>query len=186
MTVRGITLEDVRTVKSLLEGRGERATPNKVRKELGDKGSYTTIDRHLKTLKAEAPPDIGRKTEIPKDIVDAMSESVEKIWDEAVHLAAADVGEIRKVCAERVEALELELKDALDALESMEKELDVYQEQVEAHSNEIEALKKITIEYEVKLAQCEREDEGRAERLENALARLSEMVLALSGKDSKQ
>ncbi len=183
---RGITLEEVRNVKSLLEDRGEIATPGKVRKELGDTGSYSTIDKHLKTLKAESPPYIGKKADMPKEIFEAISVSVGKMWDEAVHLAAADVEMIRTASNDRVQALELELEDALDVLEEMEAESGSYQLQIEAQKNEIEALKKLSIEYEVKLAQYEREDEGRAERLESALSRLSEMVIALSGKDSKQ
>lgn len=186
MSRRGITLDCVRNARSALEERGEKITPTTIRNELGNTGSYTTIMEHLKTLMSEETPITAKEIEIPKEISEKIGTYVAKLWDEAVRLAYSDIEMIRKASNERIESMGVQLENAIDAIQMLEKDLSHYQAKAIEQEKEIEGLKKIKIEYEVRIAHYIQEENGVTSRLESTVSRLSEVASLLSDKNNNQ
>lgn len=56
----GLTIEDVREACERLKAQGRSIGPTNVRLELGGRGSFQTITKHLRLLGYVKPPHAGR------------------------------------------------------------------------------------------------------------------------------
>lgn len=123
----GIQLEDVSRAVEKLEGQGRVAGPTNVRLQLGETGSYSTIQRLL----AQVKQSLGAQRAAP-----TMSESLQRLAAECIaKLWVAAYSEAHR----KLEALEREHRVKLDALTAQ-----LEQVQTEAGSFEFEVSRLTT------------------------------------------
>jgi len=173
----GITEDQIKTAIHSLQERGESVTKNSVRRELGNTGSFSTIQAFLQSW---------RQTQATRELQDeatTVPESVQsqfaRVWALALASAQADL-------APRREALELEaaaLKNVIDlaqaendeALRTLEAQNDSLAERLaEATTKEIAAQARLA-----ELAEALGYHRARLEALE------AQSLGALAGKDAR-
>jgi uncharacterized phage infection (PIP) family protein YhgE len=101
MARTGITEAQVRAAVAALQARGEKVTPSSVRHELGDTGSFGTINGYLKVIKEEQAKE-------PEPHPQPVPESVQALFQRAWSLAQATAQ--AELASER-EAVQSELTD---------------------------------------------------------------------------
>lgn len=111
MARTGVTLEEVAEAVKELEKRGERVTQLAVRRELGDRGSMSTLRDHLHTLRNRMVAERQPPQEVPPELNAAMEASLSTLWERAQSLARQDIEAIRKAAQGRVELAEREMED---------------------------------------------------------------------------
>lgn len=128
MAREGIKYESVVQAAMRLLSRGENPSIERVRKELGDTGSKTTIGNHLNTWRALIDP---RALEIlPPELPAELIEPLKSLWGTAVSLAAADYSE----ASARAERLVAEAKAQAQGLAA---QLDKANAAIELHTHQI-------------------------------------------------
>ena len=107
----GVTLEEVAEAVKELEKRSERVTQLAVRRELGDRGSMSTLRDHLRTLRSRLAAQHQPPQEVPPELNAEMKASLSTLWVRAQDLARQDIEAIRKAAQARVELAEREVED---------------------------------------------------------------------------
>jgi chromosome segregation ATPase len=174
MARTGISFEQVTAAADALVGRGEKATIQAVRDEIGT-GSPNTIHKHLAAWKAMQIPSERKAVILPDELAKALANEIERQASAARAEAESDALEARQTAdelAETGEALEAEADDLRAQVEQLTAERD------EAVSDRSEARKLVTeFREHVKALETQRDD-ARFELAEarNRIVTLSESL----------
>ncbi len=156
MAKQGVTQTEVHASADRVVARGAKPTVVAVRAELGDRGSNSTILRHLRdwwsyqsAVKIDAP------LEIPETLAKTIREALDSTWTAASRIASEEIAAARQVAQKQNEGLEVQLRDAVETIEEMETEtenlrselestrgrLDIAREQLVARQAELETVR---------------------------------------------
>ncbi|AOV16919.1 hypothetical protein BJI67_07445 [Acidihalobacter aeolianus] len=134
----GITLEQVESAVSALEARNEAVTYDAIRNELGS-GGYSTIGKHLQTLRARTASTSPMTVEVPAEIAASLTATLGQLWQQAQSVAAQDVETLRRAANARVQTAEQDLEQLLRRLDSTLEELEQTQSALAQSSTEVRA-----------------------------------------------
>ena len=113
---KGITFAQVADAAASLKARGLEPTGYAVRAELGNTGSFTTIQQHLAKWKAEASESVKLK-ELPPEVENAMQTAIATCWAMANKVADESVAIVRQQLHEK----DKELEEAAKLIAELEK-----------------------------------------------------------------
>jgi len=181
-----LTTEDIWRAADDLDNEGIKPTLAAVRKQLGNRGSYTTIQEAMQEWKSRQTPDAPPPEAPPEAVSEAAAQAGATIWRLALDAALKRLeGERQQLAAEReaLEARTTEATEVADALskenEDLRKELADLRRQTEAaaarHASEVESLRQDAA------TACER-----AANLEGQVSALKEQFEALTNASSDQ
>jgi chromosome segregation ATPase len=146
MTAKTISREDVFNAARELVSAGEKPSILAIHKRLG-RGSNTTIAKHralflesdeMKDLQVANLPLVA---ELPREFEEEGAHFVKKIWQMAKSVSDAQLEAEREALSIKHEAMQEEVKDAVDFSDAVANERDEYQEKCEAQTVEIELSK---------------------------------------------
>lgn len=112
----GITFAQVADAAASLKARGMEPTGYAIRAELGNTGSFTTIQAHLAKWKAESAESVRLK-ELPPEVENAMQTAIATCWAMANKVAEESVAIVRQQLHEK----DQELKQAETLIQELEK-----------------------------------------------------------------
>jgi len=112
-----VSEEDVRDCAEALLADGKTASPRTIREGLGDRGSYSTITKHLNAWKANRPAVVSP---IPLAIPDSIQSAFAAVWRASLTEAHREVQAVRERAAEDVRDAVARLQDALSEVERLE------------------------------------------------------------------
>lgn len=115
-TKAGITFAQVADAAASLKSRGLEPTGYAIRAELGNTGSFTTIQAHLAKWKAESAESV-RVKELPPEVENAMQTAIATCWAMANKVAEESVAIVRQQLHEK----DQELKQAEALIQELEK-----------------------------------------------------------------
>lgn len=182
--MKSITKEDVAAAISSLAGRGEKVTALSVRQELGNRGSMTTICKHMAAFARDdlsTPPKAS--TALPDPLRDVFEKAVQTLWQTAADTASADIETIRQASTQRAEALDQRLEDALESIYMLESELDDCKAALTREQRQCEALRKKNAALRAQLALLEK---NRTDHLDTLLERVDAALAAMAGQYQSQ
>ena len=109
MVQRGVTLADVDDAIASLVASGRAVSARSVRHALGDRGSLTTIARHLRAIRAREDEQrvisgSGSGPALPDPVVQGLILGAQKHWDALNDAAESIIDQEQARAAERVEA----------------------------------------------------------------------------------
>ena len=180
MARNGISYEQVDAAVKSLQTRGEDITINRVRRELGDTGSLTTIQRHLATWRSENKEQRPVAEELPEALESAFRRCLQDLWSTAQLIAQSDIERIRKAAHTAAEELERDLSDACDAHDQQSAELNRLRVQMEVVTRERDEASHAATVLAAEKRELERQFAEIVGRLEGRLSDLARVVEALS------
>ncbi len=122
---KGVTFAQVADAATSLKARGLEPTGYAVRAELGNTGSFTTIQAHLAKWKAESAESVKTR-ELPPEVEHAMQTAIAVCWAQATKVADEAVAIVRRELHDK----DQELKQA----EALIAELEARTEKAEAEA----------------------------------------------------
>ena len=123
MERNGIGYDDVKTaVESLLE-RGEDITIGAVRRELGDTGSLSTIQRHLNRWRSGNRSEREMAQKVPETLENAFRRCLNDLWETSQQIAGSGIDEIRKATQLASEELQRDLTEMCETHDHLNAEV---------------------------------------------------------------
>lgn len=181
----GITFDDVSQAAESLVARGEDITIISIRKELGDTGSMTTIQRYLAEWRSEHQ---NRRVEIgdmPEALEKAFKRCLGDLWQTSQQIAKADVDQIRTKAHNEAQMLSKDLSEACAAYDSEALELRRLREEMKVIADERDEAVQSASVLAAGKAELERQFEDVVGRLEGRLSELTKVVDSLAGHHAK-
>src|SRR5690349_12953331 len=127
MSSKPITYDEVRVAAEKLSAAGTSLSAQNLRVELGDRGSNSTILKHLEEWRKQLP--------------NPMEQATVGISDHLLQLLAKEVG---RLAAERTAAVEASLREARSSVADLIAESERLQEEAEQREAELEHAKELT------------------------------------------
>lgn len=119
-----ITRDEVIAAAQTLTQRSQKPSVIAVREQLGARGSYTTIQRHLEDWRASGAGKVHEPAlTIPEPVVQAMQAGLRQIWALADSEARREAAHVKEAADLLVEEAEKERNEARDEIVRLEKEL---------------------------------------------------------------
>lgn len=135
MARTGVTREQVFEAAARLKARGASITNQRVRDELGETGSYTTISRYLDEWRAaDAAKDHETLPEIPEAAEQAMLGAIREVWRVAAAGAQREITDVKEATERRIQEIQTQHGEAHAEVARLEKE-------ATAADDEIQTLK---------------------------------------------
>jgi len=165
MATKTVSKEDVFNSARELVAAGEKPSILAIHKRLG-RGSNTTIAKYralflesdeMKDLQVASLPPVA---ELPKEFEEEGLHFVKKIWQMAKSVSDAQLEAEREALAAKHEAMQLEVKEAIDFSDSVSNERDEYQEISEAQALSLEQSAAEIIELKHSLELVKQDNQG--------------------------
>lgn len=135
MARTGVTREQVFEAAARLKARGASITNQRVRDELGETGSYTTISRYLDEWRAaDAAKDHETLPEIPEAAEQAMLGAIREVWRVAAAGAQREITDVKEATERRIQEIQTQHGEAHAEVARLEKD-------AAASDDEIQTLK---------------------------------------------
>jgi chromosome segregation ATPase len=135
MARTGVTREQVFEAAARLKARGASITNQRVRDELGETGSYTTISRYLDEWRAaDAAKDHETLPEIPEAAEQAMLGAIREVWRVAAAGAQREITDVKEAAERRIQEIQNQHGEAHAEVARLEKD-------AAAADDEIQTLK---------------------------------------------
>ena len=119
-----ITYDEVAEAAERLEAEGKKASSRMVRKTLGNRGSATTIVRHLATFKRRRDalalgPD-AKRPPLPDTLERGLRAGVETLWNEIIREGDAWIEELERHASEQISKAEAQTAQTRSAYETLD------------------------------------------------------------------
>lgn len=180
MARNGIGYEDVKTAVESLLGRGEDITIGAVRRELGDTGSLTTIQRHLSSWRSENRSEGKMAEKLPEAVENAFRRCLHDLWETSQQIARSDIEEIRKATQMASEELQRDLTEMCETHDHLNTEVTRLVTEVETLSKERDHAAQTRTALAAEKAELECRFEAVVGRLEGRLSELAGVIEALA------
>ncbi|WP_018234458.1 DNA-binding protein [Thioalkalivibrio thiocyanodenitrificans] len=123
MARNGIGYDDVKTAVESLFERGEDITIGAVRRELGDTGSLSTIQRHLNSWRSENRSEREMAQKVPETLENAFRRCLNDLWETSQQIAGSGIDEIRKATQLASEELQRDLTEMCETHDHLNAEV---------------------------------------------------------------
>lgn len=133
---KGVTYSQVADAADSLKSRGLTPTGYAVRAELGNTGSFTTIQAHLAKWKAEQSESVKVK-DLPPEVENAMQTAIAVCWAKANEVAEEAVAIVRQQLHEK----DKELSEADKLIKELEAQTEAAEESADQAHKEASALR---------------------------------------------
>ncbi|HGG59652.1 MAG TPA: DNA-binding protein [Gammaproteobacteria bacterium] len=182
-----ITKEQVAAAMKTIVARGEKPTVLATRQELGGRGSMSTICKYMRSIKsADSAEHPESDIVLPEAVEVAFQDAVSKLWETASETASADIETIRQASAKRIETVEQQIEELIDAIAGTEAEREELRAALQCSEDERMSLRNETISLKAKCSQLERWLEDVNKRLDGYMERLEANLSRVSSIQSKK
>lgn len=176
----GITKKDVEIAVDAIESRGERATHEAVRRELGNTGSMATVNKHVKAIRSQRENQQTNLIKLPDDLSHAITQSVSTLWEHAQQIARRDIEAIRIAALERTEVLQMEVDDICVGFDEQAEQLAQMQVELEQSSIRLRDAERALVVAETEKAELERHSTALLARLDSQAAAIEMLTSRIS------
>jgi hypothetical protein len=146
MEKKPVTKDETATAIDALAARGKKPIVLVIRQELGGRGSFSTICKHVSAIAEEKLTDKPlSEVALPEKLAASFQVALQTLWQTATDIASADIAAIRKSYAQHMETHEKPLQDALEAIGQLETELTDCQTQLTKSEAENASLREQAI-----------------------------------------
>lgn len=167
----GITQKEVHAAADRISGRGERPSVAAVRAELGDRGSNSTILRHIQEWWDCHSATKGEPAlVIPEPLAKAIKDALDGTWTVASKIAADEIAAARQAAIKKNESLESQFRDAVETIEQLEVTIDDLQADLESTRSQLERAREQLVSKQSELTAVRSQIEENMVRTETLLA----------------
>lgn len=177
---KGITKEDVEKAIDTIESRGDRATHDSVRRELGDTGSMATINKHIKAIQSQRASQHTKRMDLPDDLSNAISQSVSALWEQAQQIARRDIEAIRSAALERTDTLQKEIDAMCTSFDEQAELFAKTQSELKRSQVRLEEVERALLVAETEKAELEKHNAALLSRLDSQAAAIEQLMLKIS------
>lgn len=152
----GVSYENVEAVIVELMAKGENPTNTAIRQQLGDTGSFSTINRlRQEIMEKRSVTPVVSVSELPDSVSEAGRRLLRTVWEEASAQAAAAREVERKAFEEQKSAFASQQAEMLGEIERLERTLEVSESAAEQHAAETVAMREARSEVQREVAAAE-------------------------------
>lgn len=165
----GVPQKEIYAAADRISARGERPSVVAVRVELGERGSHSTILRHLQEWwdchsATKAEPALA----IPEPLAKAIKDALDSTWATASKIAADEIATARQIALKKNEHLEIQFRDAVGTIEQLETTIDGLQADLESTRSQLDTTQEKLVARQSELSALHsqmEENQTRAETL---------------------
>lgn len=138
----GVPQKEIYAAADRITARGERPSVAAVRAELGDRGSNSTILRHLQEWwDCHSAAKVEPALAIPEPLAKAIKDALDSTWAVASKIAADEIATARQTALKRNEHLEIQFRDAVGTIDQLEATIDGLQADLESTRSQLDTAR---------------------------------------------